>query len=298
LDTGVEVSPIESLEGKMVPTGHVGCLPRPGDPFAGRAEAIVDRPPGSVKGGVGVEWCHAMGGFAVVNHPFVVTAWVAYDWTSLAYDAIEVYNGGARFEQGDARAFDAWLCDVSQGRATVPVGASDAHEAAAPAPGEPDADLLNPALGWPTTRVRGTDALASLGDGRVVVAEPGTSLELKARAGSAVVGPGEALVPLPGRPIDLWLSASAVEPDLRVELLVVDRSSCVQDTRALDGAVPQVEPDTLLSERLDGAFEETFTFEAEGGQALVARVWPDGEIPGVEGAGGVAIAAPVRIDVW
>ena len=72
----------------------------------------------------------------------------------MAYDAIEVFNGGARFDAWDWSAVQAWVCDVSEGRAVVPVGGSDTHRIHTSTPPE---GPLDQALGYPTTWVWAED---------------------------------------------------------------------------------------------------------------------------------------------
>ena len=104
---GVEISPVASLDNSSIPTGHIGCLPKPGSTFSNIRESVIDRPVGSGLGGVGVEWCHQQDGFAVLNHPYALAPWIAYDWTNDNYDAIEIFNGGARFDAGDQQSLAA-----------------------------------------------------------------------------------------------------------------------------------------------------------------------------------------------
>ena len=134
LGVGVEISPVASLETTSDPTGHIGCIPSSPSGFERVSEPVIDRPVGTVDGGSGIAWCHNNGGFAVVNHPFTLAGWLNYDWSSMDYDAIEVFNGGARFDSGDWDAVQAWACDVSADREVIAVGGSDSHRANTPTP--------------------------------------------------------------------------------------------------------------------------------------------------------------------
>lgn len=179
---GNELSPVETLDGIGGPVGHTGCLP-PADGFS-FAGAFTDRPPGEVTGGEGLAQCQQIGGFAVVNHPFAGVPWIQWDGTSDAFDAMEVWNGTARWDRGDRRGLVSWECLTSRGRAVTPVAASDNHRVGIAPPG----DTLNPPLGMPRTsvRVRGDDVadglnwpaiLAGLRRGDVVLHEEGTFVE-------------------------------------------------------------------------------------------------------------------------
>ena len=183
---GNEISPRhpEATE----PTGHIGCLPLDGASFPG-LDAFVDRPMGTVTGGEALAQCLDHGGWAVVNHPYGVP-WLQWDHTSDALDAVEVYNGTARFDPGDAEAVAWWEGLVAGGRDVVAVGGSDCHRWGLT---DPDS-LLDPPLGWPTTHVlvrEGEAPLDAIRAGRVVVAEPGATVSLEARRRRTVAAPGE-----------------------------------------------------------------------------------------------------------
>jgi hypothetical protein len=182
---GSEISPRHPQDSEA--TGHVGCLPLDGASFPG-LEAFVDRPMGEVTGGEALAQCLDHGGFGIVNHPFGVP-WLRWDETSEDFDAIEVYNGTARFEQGDEQAV-AWWEELVVEREVVAVGGSDCHRWGLT---DPDS-LLDPPLGWPTTWVLVRDGerpLDAIRAGRVVVAEPGATIALEARRGRRLAVPGE-----------------------------------------------------------------------------------------------------------
>ena len=69
---------------------------------------FVDRPFGDITGANAVQQCHNAGGIAILNHPFGPTSWVSFDWTSLDFDGIELYNGGAGFDASDEVALLRW----------------------------------------------------------------------------------------------------------------------------------------------------------------------------------------------
>ena len=261
---GSEISPVHSIETTLNPTGHVGCLAGP----LGFGPQVVfeDRPVGEVTGGEAVEQCLAAEGWPVINHPNAPAAWIAYDWSSEEFAALEVYNGGARFDVGDVAALAAWEERVAEGRSIVPVGGSDCHAWSTPAPGE----LLQPALGWPVTWVHeeGGGELEALEAGRVIVAEPGTDLSFQAVGHRRAVWPG-------GRiegPVTLEATASALEPGLVLE-------------------IREVGGESLLSHRV-GTEEVGLSVSVEAGR-YYARVWPESAV-GISW-GGVALANAIEV---
>jgi hypothetical protein len=288
---GVEISPVASLETTTEPTGHIGCIPRPGLALTAETGFIEDRPAGSVTGGAGLAWCEAAGGFSVLNHPHALAPWIAYDWSSMDYNSIEVFNGGARFDVGDAAAVNTWMCDLAQGQAVVAVGGSDSHRVATNTPPE---SALDQALGFPTTWVWSTDAsrdglLAALQAGRTVVSDPRTSLDVVAWSDSAVAGPGETIT----GPVTLAVDVSVTEPGLQVEVLTLSSDSCVVDTRAEDGAVPEVDPTVLFVQSIVPGVATHHELELDEAQALLVRVWPTDDRLGF--ADGVSLASPIVI---
>ena len=295
---GVEISPVESLDNTMVPTGHVGCIPRSGDPFSAVDEAVIDRPAGSVSGGAGVEWCQARGGFAVINHPITAAGWIAYDWTSDAYDALEIFNGGARFDAGDAQSFAAWVCDLSQGRTVVPVGGSDCHAASTPLP---PPEILDQALGLPTTWVWAENddrdsLLDALAAGRVVVADPRNWIDLEVSDREQVVGPGEILSTTEDE-VKVTVSVTTTVGDLLLQVLEITAETCTSDTRQTDGEPPEIDPVVLMEQDVSQGFtgEVTLDLPVSEGRLVLARLWP--RTDSMLAVDGVAITAPVRVAV-
>ena len=264
---GSEISPIASLEPTFEPTGHVGCVPADGVGFVG-LDHFVDRPPGEVSGGSALAQCSEVGGWAIVNHPYAAAGWITYDWTSEDFDALEVFNGGTRFDPWDAETVAAWEERGADGRDVVPVGGSDCHRWGTPAPGE----LLDPALGWPTTSVHlrdGEGPVDALRAGRVVIEEPGTVLRLVVTGSDVAEGPGGAVA----GPAVAVAEASAEVDGLVLQLVEVG-----------GGVIGEV--------ALDGP--ATLEVEVEAG-AVYARVWPaDPEF--IAGQGGVALTGVVWVE--
>lgn len=173
--SGNEISPQQSGE-FPTPNGHIGCIPERLDGFD-VSSAFVDRPMGTVDGASALAQAQARPCFAIVNHPFEHAPWIRYDWTSRDYDGLEVWNGGAGFDERDMEAYDAWRCDLFEGRAVTPIGASDNHQLG----NEPPGNLTRPALGWPRTAVLADDLtwpsiIEALEAGRVAIYEGDTRL--------------------------------------------------------------------------------------------------------------------------
>jgi len=294
--TGVEISPIASLEATSEPRGHIGCIPRPNQSLDGVTAPVIDRPAGEVTGGAGVTWCQENGGFPVLNHPVTLVGHLAYDWTSADYAAIEVFNGSARFDEGDVRTVDAWMCDWAAGREIVPVGGSDCH---APGTASPPPALLDQALGFPTTWVRSEsdepDALLrALEAGHVRVTDPRTELQMTVDDGATAVGPGQHLQATSDT-VSVRLRAAAEAGSVSLQLVEITEDTCVSDTRFVDGEPPVAAPVIHHTEPLEvgEAVERTISVTVGSGRVLVARVWPDEEV--LVSGDGVAITNAVRV---
>jgi len=261
-----EVSPVFSLDEPAVPTGHIGCLPRDGSFTIDR---FVDRPVGTVTGGEALAQCREAGGFTIVNHPHAILPWIEYDWTSEDFDAIEVYNGTIRFDPWDEESLGEWERRVARGRDIVPIGGSDCHRWGTEAPGT----LNDPVLGWPSMRVfvaegeRPVDAIAA---GRVVIFEPGTTLDLVAVRDERRAGPGERLT----GPATFTATATSQAEGRVLQL------------KRPDGRVVAEAP-------VDG--ETSVDFEAEASDVLYARVWPS-TTPIATFTAGVALTNVIRVE--
>jgi len=265
---GSEISPVAALGAPNEPTGHIGCISPNGRGFEATL-IFEDRPTGTVTGGDALAQCHAANGYGILNHPFGPAPWVAYDWTSEAYDAMEVYNGGARFDATDAQAVVKWEEDLAAGKRVLPVGGSDSHQWGQLDP----TNLLAPPLGWPVTWVhvrKDETPLDALFAGRIVIAEPGTSLRIEAAGRRKVVGPGESI----RGTVRITLQASTVSAERVLEL-----------RRIGDGTVGVW---TL------GEDELSVTVEAQSG-IYYARVYPvGGEV--LLGEAGIALTAPIWVE--
>jgi len=172
---GNEMSPRQMDNG---PTGHVGCYPRDLATFDPDV-AFVDRPRGEVTGAQTLQQAHDAGCFATVNHPFGPAPWIAFDWTSRDYDGIEVFNGGAGWDQFDYQAVEAYACDLSLGQVDTAMGGSDNHRVNQELPGT----LTNPPLALPHTWVFAdsldwSTIVAGLDAHRVTISDTGTPMDV------------------------------------------------------------------------------------------------------------------------
>ena len=142
---GNEISPVNP--DNNIPTGHFGCIP---DAVTFNKDYVfTDRPKGAVDGASALNQAAAAGCFRILNHPYAFTRWIAFDWTSADYNAIEIWNGTIGFDPWDEYGYHAWICDLLAGRQVTPVGSSDCHRVNTVPPGK----VLDPALGYPSTAV-------------------------------------------------------------------------------------------------------------------------------------------------
>jgi len=144
---GNEISPVAE-EYLMIPTGHIGCIPREFVDFD-RDSPFIDRPKGAVSGGEALQQANDRGCFAIVNHPYNLVPWIQYDWTNMDYDAIEIWNGTLGYDIYDEASRKIWICDLLHGKNTIPIASSDCHRVNTEIPGSG----TNPALGYPSTAV-------------------------------------------------------------------------------------------------------------------------------------------------
>jgi predicted metal-dependent phosphoesterase TrpH len=230
---GSEISPLWA--------GHVGCLPPDGG-FTWNG-AFVDRPEGEVTAADAVHQCRAIGGFAIANHPFSQAGWTAWDWTTDDVDGVEVWNGGLRWDAGDARALAAWECLVARGQAVIPLAASDNHRPQIEEPG----DALNPPLGQPRT---------SLG----LLPEAVLSWETMRRgllAGAVVLHEADTFVAAERvvwtRADEVWTVAGEAPLPARVELRAIARLG--EDESCDPATIEQPLHEVWWSAEVDGVFD-------------------------------------------
>jgi hypothetical protein len=214
--------------------GHFGFLPR--NPFPGHpiyapdfvADATdYDHDAGFGPGVFRERWVddaatnaeeialiQAMGGLAIVNHESAPTFWIEYDWSSLAFDGLEVWNGGNRHDQYDDGAYHggidlnevaegdllatelpedplqrSWVGMLKTGRwPMVLVGGSDVHDHNEVVCEGGPCDPTNAQLASPTTTVWApsfvwtdgtTGVLDGIAGGRVVVHDRSNFIDLR-----------------------------------------------------------------------------------------------------------------------
>lgn len=172
---GNEISPRDP---GTEPTGHIGCIPLNLNTFD-RNYVFIDRPMGTVDGANTLNQATQAGCFKIVNHPYAINRWIAYDWTSFDYNAMEVWNGTIGFDDFDKFGYRAWICDLLQGRKVTPIGGSDTHRVFTPDPGQ----LLDPALGYPITAVFAEslswdNIMNGLIEGKVFIGEGESSVQI------------------------------------------------------------------------------------------------------------------------
>lgn len=180
---GNEISPIVEGEVPLLPTGHIGCIPRSISSFD-TSGAFIDRPRGAVNGADVLAQSNERGAFSIINHPYAPTPWINYDWTDRDnYNGMEVWNGTGGFDPFDQISYDLWRADMLQGLNICPIGGSDNHRVNLdPALTVPD--LTNPALAFPTTSVLAKDGtwesiIDALDNGMVCIHEGASFLEIR-----------------------------------------------------------------------------------------------------------------------
>ena len=210
---------------------------------------------------------HAMNGLAIVNHESAPTFWIEYDWSSLAFDGLEVWNGGNRHDSHDDDAYHGGIDvnAIAEGNALtselpedpiersyigmlkhgrwpmVLVGGSDVHDSTEVVCEGGPCDPTNAALAFPTTTVWSpsfvwTDGAHGVFDGiasgRVVVHDRSNFIDLRATHDGAEAMVGDTIAGYqPGGTIELRAFgrvSSFVDGDNRV-LLVLGTSGDPDD---------------------------------------------------------------------
>lgn len=273
--SGNELSPVADPPNQ--PRGHIGCLP---GTLAGFDvdSPFVDRPMSEVTGGEALAQARNRGCFTVVNHPFAQVAWIRYDWTDLGYDAIEVYNGGLGYDEGDQQAYDAWRCDLLAGRRVAPIAASDNHRVNIEAPGR----YLDAALGHPKTevfaeRLEWSRLLEGLRAGRVAMGDGASRVQLDAYDADRKLsfGPATRWVRLRGR----------LDPAVRVATLTLRRATACDDPRpASEG--PEVDETEVFRRGVQGGddFDEAIAIDGAPGVYTATLLVDDGRYCALSGA--------------
>ncbi len=276
---GNEISPVD--EGEIAPTGHVGCAPRDLQTFD-TEYVFTDRPRGSVTGGDVLEQAKEAGCFATVNHPYALAAWTAWDWTSTDYDALEVYNGTAAWDQGDFDGLKAWACDVSLGRTVTAVGGSDNHRIEIAPPG----DLTNPPLAYPVTWVyidelTWPNVMDALTRGRVSVTDDGVPLEFDVFGGDGewLAMPGDSVAAESARWARIRGAVQGADGPRVVRLYKIVANAC-DDPREPGARTPPTPNWEVVWEAQfeDGeTIDEQFEFTATAGDAFFVYKGPESD---------------------
>ncbi len=244
---GNEISPVTTDDERFKPTGHIGCIPMNLDTFD-PSVVFIDRPKGALTGKEVLDQALDAGCFAIINHPYAPNSWIAYDWTSYDYHAIEVWNGTLGFDVFDERGRDIWICDLLSGRMVTAVGGSDCHRVNIDAPGSG----LDPAIGYPTTAVFAenfdwSSIIEGLQAGKTSIFEGDTRLFIDGYTSDScrAVNTDIQIVRLRG----------TVDSRLDEPILYLTQSTACQDMRP-DMLAPTISRDTLLVQAL--SVGETF----------------------------------------
>lgn len=109
--------------------GMVDCLPSDPAAFA-TTLPVIDRPLDAVTGGTAIADCRTRGGLAVLASPFGTTreamVGTAWDWSSDAFDGIEVFAGPV-WDDEDEAAWRLLVCSRLAGRDVFALGGSNGH---------------------------------------------------------------------------------------------------------------------------------------------------------------------------
>ncbi len=179
-----------------------------------------------------------MGGLSIVNHESAVAPWVEYDWSSLDFDGLEVWNGGNRHDQDDDSAYNggldlngvvsgdelsteiperpierSWVGMLKTGRWPLAlVGGSDVHDSGEVVCGGFACDPTNAEFASPTTTTwaptfvwtNGSDGvLDGLAAGRVVVHDRSTFIDLRVAHADHEHVVGDTIDYVAGEPLQL-----------------------------------------------------------------------------------------------
>lgn len=258
--SGNEISPIGPAQDVSEPRGHTGCIPWDLENFD-TDTPFIDRPRGSVTGGDAMQQAIDRGCFAILNHPYTLAFWIAYDWTNFDYHGMEIFSGGGGgLDAFDLQGRDAWRCDLLAGRHVTPIAASDNHRVHKEAPGE----VLHPALGWPRTAVYAKERtwpsiMEAMADGKVALYEGESRVFLDGYDANKDRSEGAStrILRLRGR----------LDPDASSATLQLTRATACEDPRPSVDAPPTV-TETLLLEQVfasDESFDMAVPIEGESG---------------------------------
>jgi hypothetical protein len=245
-----------------------------------------------------IDLIHQMNALAIVNHEQAIAPWIEYDWSSLAFDGLEVWNGGNRHDQEDDNAYNgsiplqdvvedrllvteiperpierSWIGMLKTGRWPVAlVGGSDIHDFDEVVCGSFPCDPTNAELASPTTTVwapsfvwtNGRDGVVdAIAAGRAVIHDRSNFIDLRIRTDGAEFMVGDTIEGhLPGLALDVRAFGRVsdyVDGDNRI-LLILGTNADPDDPR-VDVLYDSVDTDHFV-ERLRGTDHN-------------ARIYPD-----------------------
>lgn len=285
---GSEMSPTADGVGNF-PVGHIGCYPRDLRTFDPNV-AFMDRPRGEITGAQTIEQARDAGCYVTLNHPFGPVSWVAFDWTSFDYDAVEIYNGGLGWDPVDRGALDAYMCDISQGRRITALAGSDNHRINEPFPG----GVLDAPPGSPQTYVWAQnlawdELVESLDRGHVTVSDSNMPLEFDifAADGTWLAMPGDDVDAGQAKWARITGQTKHTDKDRLLQIFEIVPNAC-EDLRVTGQLIHPIPNHQIVFERTvppDTQFEEVIPVEFKAGHAYMAVLLPVREISRSYGVG-------------
>lgn len=274
---GNEMSPTADGVGNF-PVGHLGCYPRDLDNFDPNV-VFIDRPRGQITGENTINQARDAGCYITLNHPFGPVSWIAFDWTSFEYDAVEIYNGGLGWDGSDQAALDSYLCDISQGRRVTALAGSDNHRinvefpgnATNPSPGSPQIYVWAQELQW-------SQIIESLDRGHVTVSDTNRPIEMDAydAQGTWIGMPGDDVSASDAR----WVRIQGVSKNtnaLRMLRLIEIVPDACEDLRVVGQQTPPIPNHRVIFEReiaADSEFNELMPIVMVPGHAYMTTLTP------------------------
>jgi hypothetical protein len=185
-----------------------------------------------------IDLIHEMNALAIVNHEQAVMPLIEYDWSSLDFDGLEVWNGGNRHDQEDDNSYNgsiplvdvvedrllttaiaetpierSWVGMLKTGRWPVAlVGGSDIHDYNEVVCDSFPCDPTNAELASPTTTVwaprfvwtNGEDGvLDAIAAGRAVIHDRSNFIDLRVRLDDVEYMVGDSIEAQPGVELDV-----------------------------------------------------------------------------------------------
>ncbi|MEZ4461676.1 MAG: CehA/McbA family metallohydrolase [bacterium] len=275
---GNEMSPTDDGLGYK-PRGHIGCYPRDLATFDPDI-AFVDRPRGVVSGAQTIEQARAAGCFVTVNHPFGPASWIAFDWTTRDYDAMEVYNGSAGWDFFDSQAIEGLKCDLALGKDTRVLAGSDNHRVNIVYPGT----VTNPPLGFPKTRVWAesldwSQLLAGVDAGHISISDNDVPFEfdLFDTSGQWLGFGGDEVDASEVAWARLRGSSEGADKARTLKVVEVVPDGCVDNRSGDLKPAPVAQTNTVFEQAIEpgDAFEFVFAVQLKPNHAYLATLLPD-----------------------